>query len=191
MLKFVWTGSLNLHEGKFQLDPEEQKGWAKGSEEWRDIRKMLRVPGLWSLKSHLDLQEAAQYLCSPRNVPKLGTVSRCTERLLQSSPKLKVWRRVSAAWAGNTLRLGELGSSAGRRGVGWNSNIHRGRKWDLATERFFLKSEIWSAYEYESFTLNNYTVLRSLALLFQSLLVFTCMINFILNFTPWLLLKLF
>lgn len=136
------------------------------------MRKMLHVSGSQSFKSHLDLHGAAQYLCSPRNVPKLGTVSRCTGRPLWSWPKLKVWWKVSAACAGNTLRLGELGSSASRRGAGQNSNIHRGKKWDLATKRHFQKSEIWSDYEYESFTGNNYAELCPFALLFQILLYF-------------------
>jgi len=60
------------------------------------------------------------------------------KRLLQSSPKFKVWWRVSAAWAGNTLALGELGRCAGKEKWRRKFKCHRGRKWDLATEWCFL-----------------------------------------------------
>lgn len=126
---------------------KSRRGNQKSSKEGKDMRKRLCVLSPWSLQSNLDLQGAAQYLYSLGNTPKQGTVSRCIERLIWSSPKLKVWWRVSAAWAGDTLWVGELGISAGRRDVGWKSNIHRGRKWDLDTERCFPNSKIWSAYE--------------------------------------------
>lgn len=127
---------------------KRRKGKEKGSKEGGVMRKRLCVLSPWSLKSNLDLQGAAQYLYSPGNAPKQGTVSHCIDTLIWSSPKLKVWWRVSAAWTGNTLWLGELGSSAGRRDVGgWKSNIHRGRKWDFDTEKCFPKSKIQSAYD--------------------------------------------
>lgn len=86
-------------------------------------------------------------------------------------------------WAGNTHGPGKLESSAGGIHVGWHSSICRGRKLDLATA-------IQTAYECNSFTLNNYTELCTLALLLQSVLVVQKkMINFIFIFTSLLLLE--
>lgn len=134
-------------EGKFELNPESRRDKEKGFKEERNMRKRLCVLSPWSLKSILYLQGAAQYLYSLGNASKQGTVSRCIERLIWSPPKLKVWWRASAAWSGNTLWVGELGSSAGRRDIGWKSSIHRGRKWDFDTEKYSWNSKILSAYE--------------------------------------------